>query len=87
LRDDGGRNGDEEGTKLRLPGQLESIVLFTTYLFHCVLIHFFIFVPPLFRRTPRVLEKTLETKNARLATAFARATLRDARARDARGVF
>jgi len=51
------------------------------------LIHFFIFVPPLFRRTPRVLEKTLETKNARLATAFARATLRDAHARDARGVF
>ena len=49
--------------------------------------HVIIFVPFIFRRTPRVREKTLETKNARLATAFARATLRDARARDARGVF
>ena len=49
--------------------------------------HVIIFVPLIFRRTPRVMEKTLETKNARLATAFARATLRDARARDARGVF
>jgi len=48
--------------------------------------HVIIFVPLIFRRTPRVMEKTLETKNARLATAFARAALRDAHARDARAV-
>ena len=48
--------------------------------------HVIIFVPLIFRRTPRVMEKTLEPKNARLATAFARAALRDAHARDARAV-
>ena len=47
--------------------------------------HAIIFVPLIFRRTPRVMEKTLETKNARLATAFARAHCAT-NARDARAV-